>query len=496
MNIRGSGVLLHITSLPSPYGIGDLGPPAYQFVDFLVKSRQSFWQILPLTPIDPICGNSPYSSNSAFAGNIFLISPQLLIEDELLSENDCDCDFSEDICNYEDAIAFKRNILNLAFEAFNNKKKDKLIFNDFCSRNAWWLDDYVIFVVIKKCLHKQAWSDWPKELANREEKSLRKIENDYAEEIMREKFFQYLLYKQWNFLKNYCSTHNIKIIGDIPIYVSYDSADVWAHSDIFKLKEDKKPSFLAGVPPDYFSKTGQLWGNPVYNWDKLKETNYAWWFKRIDHNLSLFDIIRVDHFRGFVASWEVKADEKTAINGQWKEAPVQDFFTALYRQYFNLPIVAEDLGIITADVREILYHFEIPGMKVLLFAFGEDNPMHPYLPHTYEKNYIAYTGTHDTNTIRGWFENETTEQDRKRLTRYIGNDVTVDSINWELIRLLMRSVADIVIIPMQDLLGLGEEARMNRPSVAAGNWLWRLQTQQLSNELIEKLSAMTQTYGR
>jgi 4-alpha-glucanotransferase len=286
------------------------------------------------------------------------------------------------------------------------------------------------------------------------------------------------------------------MMGDMPIYVSYDSADAWANASIFKLDGEKRPFALSGVPPDYFSATGQLWGNPVYNWDALRSTGYAWWIERLSHILTLHDVVRIDHFRGLVAFWEVPAHEGNAVNGQWVRVPIDDFFNALFRRFFSLPIIAEDLGIITADVREAIARLGFPGMKVLLFAFGEDNPMHIYLPHTYGKNFVVYTGTHDNNTARGWFDHEARPEDRERLFRYIGRQVQPEEVNWELIRLAMMSIADISIVPMQDILGLGQEAQMNRPSVARGNWEWRLEPAQLTEGIGRRLRSLTETYGR
>lgn len=498
MDIRGSGILLHITSLPSQYGIGDLGPEAYTFVDMLAEAKQQYWQVLPLTPIDPIYGYSPYSSSSAFAGNVFLVSPDMLIKEKLLHESDIGSipNFSNNQCDYDKAIAFKSGILDKAFARFKENNMLLEPYQEFCSKHDIWLDDFALFVVIKKYLHQQAWGDWPKKLTSRNEAALTKIKKEKKEEIQKEKFFQFLFYRQWFALKKYCNEKGVSLIGDIPIYVSYDSVDVWAHSDLFKLDENRKPLYVAGVPPDYFSKTGQLWGNPVYQWDVMKSHGFHWWRKRIEHKLQLFDIVRVDHFRGLVAYWEIPAGEKTAINGHWEKVPVNDFFDTLKREFPELPILAEDLGLITDDVKDVLNQYRIPGMKLLLFAFYEDNPFHPYLPHMYEKNCIAYTGTHDNNTIQGWLRHETQDEDKKRLFAYIGSEVSGEDVNRELMRLAMMSVANVVIFPMQDILYLGEEARMNTPSVGSGNWQWRLEPEQLTPSRFQTLSEFTMIYGR
>lgn len=495
---RGSGILLHITSLPSGYGIGDLGPGAYRFIDFLTETRQSFWQILPLGPTCPVYGNSPYSSFSAFAGNPLLISPDLMVRDGLLTEAEIKGHrgLSRERVNYEAVTRYKNRIFDLAYE----KNRERILkdheFERFCRDNASWLDDYTLFITIKRHLNGAEWSRWPEELRDRKRDVLKQWRERLKEEILKEKFLQYIFFKQWHSLRSYCEDRNTQIIGDLPIYVNYDSADVWADPDIFCLDRDKRPLFVAGVPPDYFSSTGQLWGHPVYNWEALRETGYSWWIRRIEYNLKLFHMFRLDHFRGFVGYWRVRAGETTAINGEWVEAPAKDFFNTLFRHFTHLPLIAEDLGVITPDVREVMSLFGFPGMKVLLFAFGENLPANPYAPHNHIKNCVVYTGTHDNNTIMGWFRRELTVQDRKRLSEYMGKRVSEKTVHWDLIRLAMASVADMVIIPMQDILGLGEKARMNLPASTTGNWRWRLTLEQLTPSIIKRLSEITWLYGR
>ncbi len=495
---RGSGVLLHISSLPSPYGIGDLGPGAYAFVDQLVKTGQSLWQVLPLNPIDPVHGNSPYSSISAFAGNKLLISPELLFEENLLGREDLDPlpPFPEDRCDFSLVIPYKKRLLEQAYHRFRENGRRRESFEAFCRKNASWIDDFSLFVVIKNYISGDVWTHWPDGLRDRDHLSLEAIRKDYYDQLEREKFWQYLFSEQWHRLKSFCGEKGVQLFGDLAIYVNFDSADVWANSGLFKLDEAKKPTVVSGVPPDYFSSTGQLWGNPVYQWDIIRESGYRWWIERIAHHLDLFDILRIDHFRGMVACWEVPAGEETAINGSWVEAPAYDFFGALAQRFPCLPIVAEDLGLITDDVREVMRSFGLPGMKILLFAFGEDDPDHPYLPHNFEKNFIVYTGTHDNNTVRGWFETEASPEEKKRFFRYCGREVPVDEIHWEFIRLAMMSVANQVIIPIQDILGLGGDNRMNRPSLGRGNWEWRLRPGQMTQPIAERLLEMTQVYGR
>lgn len=498
MDKRGSGILLHITSLPSAYGVGDLGPEAYRFADFLGQTRQSYWQVLPLHPTSPAFGNSPYSSISAFAGNTLLVSPDLLVEEGLLSREDLDPipPFPEGRCDFFEAIRYKDKLLEQAYQRFEEHGKGRESFEAFRLENSSWLEDFALFVVLRKRFDGKAWNQWPRELRDRDLNSLRAIKEESHNEIKKEEFWQYLFFKQWHSLRNYCHEKGVQLLGDLAIYVSLDSSDVWANPDLFKLDKEKRPVFVSGVPPDYFSETGQLWGNPVYRWDVLKKGGYLWWRERIAHNLELFDFLRIDHFRGLVAYWEIPASEKTAINGRWVKAPVKDFLNTLNKHFPHLPILAEDLGVITPDVREVMDHFALPGMKVLIFAFGEDHPMHPYLPHTYKENFLVYTGTHDNNTVRGWFEEEASPEDKRRLFRYLGREVPAEEVHWAMIRLAMMSVARTVILPMQDVLGLGAEARMNRPSIAHGNWEWRLLPGQITPSVSETLLEITEPYGR
>jgi 4-alpha-glucanotransferase len=495
---RGSGILLHITSLPSPYGIGDLGPGAYRFVDFLSETRQSFWQILPLTLTCSAYGNSPYSSYSTYAGNHLLISPQRMVYNELLSETDIQetPDFPTDTVDYQATTKYKKELLQGAYEKNKGKLTGHQDFQRFCSEHAHWLNDFSLFISIKNHLNGKAWNEWPVELRDRHEHALTEWTGRLQDSILKEKFIQYIFFNQWYSLRNYCDSKDIKIIGDMPIYVNYDSADVWANPDIFSLDEEKNPMYVAGVPPDYFSSTGQLWGHPVYKWSVLKNNRYAWWIKRIEHKLKLFHMFRLDHFRGFVGYWQVHSSEKTAINGRWVEGPADDFFKVLLKHIPDISIIAEDLGVITPDVKKIIKRFGFPGMKVLLFAFGENISANPYAPHNHIQNCVVYTGTHDNNTIKGWFKRELNAADRKRISEYIGRDVSENTIHWDLVRLAMMSVADMVIIPMQDLLGLGEKERMNLPASPEGNWEWRLVPDQLSSSLVKKLADMTDIYGR
>jgi 4-alpha-glucanotransferase len=497
MKRRYNGILLHITSLPSDYGIGDLGPEAYRWADFLAETKQSIWQILPLNPTQPAHGNSPYQSVSALAGNPLLISPELMVRRGLLEQSDIQNvpRYQVGPIDYPAVIAGKEQLLTVAYERFKQREK-RYEYERFCAENAFWLDDFALFIALRDYFPGKSWTQWPQEVRDRQPEALESVKEELHDALERAKFLQYVFFEQWHSLKDYCNHRGIQIFGDIPIYVIHESADVWANPELFVLDDERKPSVVAGVPPDYFSETGQLWGNPVYRWDVLQERGYGWWIQRMEHNLALFDLIRVDHFRGLVGYWVVPAGETNAVNGRWVEAPAGDFLNALLRRFPQLPIIAEDLGVITPDVREIMHRFELPGMKVLLFAFGEDLPANPYIPHNLPRNCVLYTGTHDNNTTRGWFEREATPEIKERLFRYLGREVQANDIHWELIRLAMMSAANTVITPMQDIIGLGEEARMNRPATTEGNWQWRLSLELLTPSLTEKLRNMTKLYGR
>jgi 4-alpha-glucanotransferase len=498
MRRRGSGVLLHVTSLPSPFGIGDLGPWAYRFADFLAEAKQGFWQILPLNAPGPR-GISPYHSTSAFAGNTLFISPERMVEDGYLGEEDLRPRpfFRGGKVDYPAVTHYKETLFKRAFDRFagrpGGKKRD---FRAFAKEQSRWLDDFALFTALKSHYGSVPWRDWPDGVRARRPRSIAPLRRKLAEEIEREKFLQYVFFQQWSSLRTHCRSKGIQIIGDMPIYLDLESADLWSHPEIFKLDESGRPEVVAGVPPDYFSSTGQLWGNPVYRWDVLKERRYDWWIARIMHLLGLVDHVRLDHFRGFVAYWEVPAGEDKAVNGRWVEAPAADFLSCLLKKIPCLPLIAEDLGMITADVREVVNRFGLAGMRVLQFAFGEDLPGNPYAPHNIIPNSIVYTGTHDNNTVRGWFDRELDRKGRERLFRYLGRRVPRDRISWELIRLALMSAANTAIVPLQDILGLGEEARMNRPSTTQGNWQWRLLPEQLTDKVTRRLRDLTEIYGR
>jgi 4-alpha-glucanotransferase len=495
LNRRGGGILLHITSLPSAYGIGDLGPWAYRFVDFLADSRLSYWQILPINPIDPELG-SPYNSSSTFAGNTLFISPELLCRDGFLSEKDLPKpNFLQRRVEYKRVGSYKEELFHKAYEHFKENKNPPE-YEIFCKENYDWVEDFALYEALKEYFEEKDWSKWSPDIRDRDPRVLQSLKKKLREKIEMGKFLQYIFFKQWRELKGYCNERGVETIGDVPIYVDYKSVDVWTNPEIFKLDRNKQPMAVSGVPPDYFSATGQRWGNPVYRWDVLKRNGYKWWMKRMGHNFKLFDFVRIDHFRGLVAYWEIPANEKTAVKGKWVTIDSINFFDTLLKHFPFLPVIAEDLGVITPDVREIVARYDFPGMKLLIFAFGEDLPTNPYAPHNHIKNCIVYTGTHDNNTIRGWFKDEATAHEKARLFQYLGRKMNEKEVHWEFIRLAMMSVANTVILPMQDVLGLGKEARMNRPATSKGNWTWRLKENELTHELSQKLLKISKTYGR
>ncbi len=496
---RGGGLLLHISSLPSAYGIGDVGPGAYQFVDFLKKTGQKYWQILPLNPTNGMFGHSPYSSDSAFAANPLFISPDLLVKDGWLEKKDLPGPSAYDAgtyVDYQEAGALKNAVLDLAFQRFLGTGVQREDFEAFCRQNDFWLSGYSQFVAFKKYFQNASWSQWPEDVKKRQPAALQDLARRNEGLIQRVKFEQFIFRKQWEDLRGYCRQSGVKIIGDIPIYVNDDSADVWMHPEFFKLNPDLKPEFVAGIPPDYFSATGQRWGNPVYCWETLRQAGYRWWQERVQHNFQLFDLIRIDHFRGMVSFWQIPAHEQTAMNGQWVGVPWDDFLTVMKKQFGSLPIIAEDLGIITPEVTSAMKKFGFPGMKILLFAFDGETATHPYIPKNYSEDCVVYTGTHDNNTVRGWFEHEASHDAKERFFQYIGRRIGVEEAVWEMNRLAMTSVAELAIIPVQDILGLGQDARMNTPGTTHGNWRWRLSKDGLTQAVVEKLARLTRDSQR
>jgi len=491
---RASGIILHPTSLPGPDGIGSMGPEAYRWIDFLADASCSFWQVLPLGPTG--YGDSPYQCFSAFAGNPYLISPAQLLEDGLLTRNDLAQrpEFPENQVDYGKAISWKLHLLDLAF--YNFLKTDVLdlsrAYNAFKEEQAFWLDDFSLFMAIKEDHGGISWKEWPESLKMREPDRLAEFRQSHGEAIQRHCFRQFLFFRQWQAIHNYAKEKSIQIIGDIPIFVAFDSAETWAHPELFYLNEKRLPTVVAGVPPDYFSPTGQLWGNPLYRWSVHKETGYEWWIKRIKATLQSIDIVRLDHFRGFAGYWEVSAKMTTAEKGKWTPGPGHYFFDAVQKALGGLPIIAEDLGKITPDVVELRQRYDFPGMKILQFAFSTD-PCDPFLPHNYPVNCVAYTGTHDNDTTLGWYQSAP-EKERDLCRRYLarsGNDIA-----WDMIRGIWSSVAVLALAPMQDILSLGSEARMNFPGKPSGNWTWRMLPNVLSEGLRNRIRETNFLSGR
>ena len=505
---RASGILLHPTSLPSKFGIGDLGETAYQFIEFLSRSGQKLWQVLPLGPTG--YGNSPYMSFSAIAGSLYLISPELLAKQHLLKEEDwADIpDFDQDRVDFEAVMPYKRKLLELAFERFKQGYTDQDLqhhhdlyliqeqFKKFCYEESDWLEDYVLFMALHEQNPKILWNNWEPAIARREPQALQQKREELHEQIEFQRFVQFVFFDQWLKLKQYANMRNIQIIGDIPIYVSHNSADVWANPENFALDPDTyEVSQMAGVPPDYFSATGQLWGNPVYNWEYLQETHFAWWIDRFRFLNRYVDIIRIDHFRGFEAFWQVPAGEENAIKGEWKVATGTELFTKLYEVMGELPILAEDLGVITPEVDKLRDDFGFPGMRVLMFAFGGGSDNF-HLPHNYVRNSAVYTGTHDNDTAVGWWQ-RASKYEKELFYKYIVGFAAGEPINWVLIRMAMAAVSVIAIVPLQDVLGLDNSGRMNTPGTATGNWGWRYSDPNLLNQnLSDRLLEITQLYSR
>jgi 4-alpha-glucanotransferase len=502
---RASGILLHPTSLPGPFGVGDLGREAYAFADFLQAAGQSLWQMLPLGPTG--YGDSPYACYSAFAGNTLLISPEQLVKDGLLEKDDLATDiaFNDERVDFDAVHNYKDRILAKAFATFSRDASPELrtAFNDFCRHHVSWLDDYALFRALKDAQGGVSWSEWEPALVRRDPGMLEARKKELSHEIEAQRFYQFLFSEQWFALKDYCNKHGIHLIGDIPIFVAHDSADVWTNPDLFKLNDDGTPIVVAGVPPDYFSATGQLWGNPLYNWEHMRADGFRWWIKRVHATLETVDIVRIDHFRGFAACWEIPGADKTAERGRWVEAPGRELFTAINEALGKLPIIAEDLGVITPDVEALRDGFNFPGMRILQFGFSSDTK-NLDLPHNYHRNVVVYTGTHDNDTAVGWFSSvagegstrsaEQIERERAFCLKYLDTDGT--EINWDFIRAAMASVANTAVVPLQDVLGLGTEARMNLPNSTEGNWSWRVQQGALSSEVASRLRELTLLYGR
>ena len=474
---------MHPTSLPGPRDQGDLGPDAYQFVNFMYDSGLSIWQMLPLGPVHE--DRSPYMSLSMYAGNPALISLELLVGWEYLSADDL---------NEFGSGASKKPLLQSAANTFFNTADDvhRREYQDFLESSSYWINDYALFEALRNHFSVSAWSEWPEQFKHRHKDALNKFFEKYSQSIRQIKFEQFVFYKQWHELKNYANERNIIILGDMPIFVAHDSADVWQHQEYFDLKDDGAPRVVAGVPPDYFSETGQRWGNPLYRWKKMASENYQWWSERFRHALTQYDSVRVDHFRGFEAYWEIDAEEETAINGRWIKGPGEALFNALKEQLDDLPIVVEDLGTITPEVDALREKFDWPGMKVMQFAF-DGNSENPYLPHNHLQNSVVYTGTHDNDTTLSWYE-DLPQEIKDSIKHYIGN--SGEPMPWLLIEAAYRSVANWAIVPMQDLLSQGKGQRMNTPGIPEGNWVWRFQWDQVMDNLVTKINNLVVQFER
>ncbi len=489
---RASGILLHPTSLPGPYGIGDLD--AFRWIDFLAAAGCGLWQVLPLGPTG--FGDSPYQCFSAFAGNPYLISPEMLRADGWLTESDLAARpaFPADRVEFGEVIPFKLDLLSQAFLRFQERATpaQRAAVEAFRAAQADWLGDYALFMAIKEHQGGRPWVEWPEPLRDRDPQALQRFAAEHRQEVERQVFWQYLFFSQWEALRAYAHQRGVRIIGDIPIFVAHDSADVWAHPDLFLLDSRGNPTVVAGVPPDYFSPTGQRWGNPLYCWERHAADGYAWWVERFRIILSMVDIVRLDHFRGFAGHWEVPAQEETAVRGRWVSGPGEEFFKNMQSALGELPIIAEDLGEITPDVIVLREQFNLPGMKILVFAF-DGNAANPFLPHNYSPHCVVYTGTHDNDTAVGWYSSAG-ESSRDFARRYLASDGS--DIAWDLIRTAWASVAVFALAPMQDVLGLGNEARMNYPSRLGGNWSWRMPQYALSDSVTARLKELNTLYGR
>jgi 4-alpha-glucanotransferase len=492
---RASGLLLHVTSLPSPYGVGDLGPSAFSWIDHLHEAGQRWWQALPLGPTG--YGNSPYQSLSSFAGNVLVISPAALISDGLLQASDCESHFPANMVDYDAVIPFRQQLLEKAWTNFKAGEREDLrpAYDEFCARHAHWMDDYALFAALKAKYRGAYYLQWPAEVVQRHPNALVDARRELATQIDQVRFAQFLVFRQGDQLKNYAHAKGVSLIGDLPFFVSPDSSDVWANPELFLLDEQRRPRFIAGVPPDYFSATGQLWGNPVYNWDVLRSTAYRWCIDRFQALLAHVDLIRLDHFRGFAAAWHVPVGASTAQSGQWVQGPGAGFFQAVRTELGRLPFIAEDLGLITPDVQALRDQFEVPGTRVLQFAF-DGHADNPYLPHNFVPNTVAYTGTHDNATTRQWYE-ELPDYQRQNLWNYIKRSLGESAeAAPTLMRLAWSSVAALTIAPLQDVLNLGSEARMNVPGRAGGNWSWRFSEDMLSPASLESLRELTESSRR
>lgn len=491
--MRAAGILLPVASLPSKYGIGCFSKEAYEFIDGLKKAHQSYWQILPLGPTS--YGDSPYQSFSTFAGNPYFIDLEELVDEGLLSREECDeCDFgdNEKYVDYKKIYESRFGILWQAFENFDKNTKEYV---EFVEQNSFWLEDYSLYMAVKDSYEGLMWTQWDEDIKLRDREAIERYKEELAEDIEFYNFIQYEFNKQWTALKKYANDSGIKIIGDIPIYVAFDSVDCWADTKLFQFDENNEPNAVAGCPPDAFAATGQLWGNPLYDWEYHKSTDYAWWKRRVGYSFQLYDVVRIDHFRGFDEYYSIPYGDKTAENGHWEKGPGKDLFDSLTKEFGKMDIIAEDLGYLTDSVIQLIKDTGYPGMKIMQFAFDSREESN-YLPHTYDKNCVVYTGTHDNDTLIGWYPT-ISKKDRDYSKKYLNNAGTKkDKLHLDFIRATLASVADLAIIPIQDYLGLGSEARINVPSTVGTNWKWRLTKDDITDKLLEQIAELTDIYER
>ena len=497
---RSAGILLHISSLPGDFGIGDFGPGSKQFINFLENASQHYWQVLPLSITNRLNNFSPYSSHSAFAGNTMFIDPLQLAEAGLIKASGLRRYRlkSRDHVNFESAAKAKEKIFREAYETFREQAGGKLHeeYHNFVEKERYWIDDFALYESLYNHFGNQPWNSWPEDFRDRNPEKLLEFAEAHVYELGLARFAQFIFSKQWMDVKSYANDKGIQIFGDIPVYIDYNSADAWSHPGLFQLKSDMSMMAVAGVPPDYFNKEGQRWGMPIFNWKAMEKDHYTWWLRRIEKNLQWFDLLRLDHFRGFSAYWEIPADEKTAVNGKWIKGPGTKLFDAICQRFPGMPFVAEDLGMIDQDVYDLRDKYELPGMKVLQFGFGESHDTNGHYPENIDQHTVVYTGTHDNNTLKGWFTREVNQKIIAQLNTIAGKKITIKNVHREMINLAYGTRAGMVIIPMQDWLGLGEKSRMNYPATTNGNWQWRIKRRKLSTRLARSISSITKYHNR
>jgi 4-alpha-glucanotransferase len=497
---RSAGILLHISSLPGDFGIGDFGPGSKLFINFLEKASQHYWQVLPLSITNSLNNYSPYSSHSAFAGNTMFIDPLKLAGEGLINTSGLSRYRIKpgDHVDFKSAAKAKENITREAYDTFRKQAGDKLQeeYTNFVEKERYWIDDFALYESLYNHFGNQPWNSWPEDFRDRNQEKLREYSESHAYELGLVKFSQFIFSKQWMEVKSCANNKGIKIFGDIPVYIDYNSADVWSHPGLFQLKSDMSMKAVAGVPPDYFNEEGQRWGMPIFNWKAMEKDHFTWWLRRIEKNLQWFDLLRLDHFRGFSAYWEIPAEEKTAVNGKWVKGPGTKLFDAICQRFPGMPFVAEDLGMIDQDVYDLRDRYELPGMKVLQFGFGENHDTNGHYPRNIDRHTVVYTGTHDNNTLKGWYTREANQKIIEQLNIITGKKITIKNVHREMIHLAYGTRAGMAIIPMQDWLGLREKSRMNYPATTNGNWKWRLNRRTLSGKLARRIHKLAILYNR